>query len=258
MTAFLELYAQVIGTILFGLFVAFIIFFVLLYRKTQVAMLLEQERMQQVLLRAEVEIREQTLLQVSRELHDNLGQLTSLISLNLKMLEMEKPEANKKRISETSELVGQLAHDIKNLTQSLNGDALKQFGWDSLLNREVERVKRTGLLDVRFSLEPSLIPKVPTNKVLPIYRVVQELFHNTLKHSQASLCTLVLEEKNHTLHMQYTDNGRGFDLGSVSNGNGLKNIQKRCDEMLAICSYKSKVGEGVLVDIYLPLMESLS
>lgn len=253
MTTFLELYAQLIGTILFGLFVAFIIYFVLLYRKAQEAMVLEQERMRQVLLRAEVEIREQTLFQVSRELHDNLGQVTSLIGINLKMLERQIQEPNKRRVIETLELVGQLTHDIKYLTNSLNGEAINQFGWDSLLNREVERVKRTGLIDVRFSLDASLVPKVPTNKALAIFRVVQELFHNTLKHSQASLCTLVLEEQPNALHLQYTDNGRGFDVGSVKNGHGLKNIQKRCDEILAVITYQSKEGEGVLVDIYLNL-----
>jgi len=253
MTNFLEIYAQVIGTILFGLFVAFIIYFIVLYRKAQEAMLAEQERMRQELLRAEVEVREQTLIQVSRELHDNLGQLTSLISINLKMLNMQQKEQDKQRLNEVTGLVSQLAHDIRNLTQSLNGDQINQYGWDGLLSREVERVKRTGLVDVRYSLENTLISKVPTDKALAIFRIVQELFNNTLKHSQASLTTLILENKNGALHLQYTDNGRGFNAEQPPKGNGLKNIHERCDAIGAACSLNSKPGEGILVDIYVNL-----
>ncbi|MCH8555337.1 MAG: histidine kinase [Schleiferiaceae bacterium] len=244
----------IVGTLTFSLLIVFIVYFVLLYRKMQMSMLLEQEKMRQALLKAEIEVREQTLMQVSQELHDNLGQLTSLISINLKMLDLSNCERDKARISEIQGLVSQLTHDIKNLSYSLNGERVNQFGWSPLIEREVERMNRSGLVSINYSLTPSLISKVSTDKALTLFRIIQELFNNTLRHSKATICTLHLDEKKQQLHLQYTDNGQGFDPRQVSSSsNGHYSIKKRCHDISATITIDSQPGNGILVDIYMPL-----
>lgn len=242
------------GTLLFGLFVAFIIYFIVLYRKAQDAMVVEQERMRQVLLRAEVEIREQTLVQVSRELHDNIGQLTSLISINLKMLGLQQNEKDKLRVSEILALVSQLSHDIRSLSTSLTGAHISNMGLANLLQREVDRLIRLELIDVSFSIDNALMAQLPPDKAVILFRVIQELFNNTLKHSEATLATLVLESKKKGLHVQYTDNGKGFSPKQTqTDGNGLQNMMQRCQLVGFTYNLQSAVGQGVLVDIYIDL-----
>lgn len=247
-------YPLLAGTILFGLFVSFIIYFVLLYRRAQDAMVVEQERMRHVLLRAEVEIREQTLIQVSRELHDNLGQLTSLININLKMLGIQQNEQDKLRISEIKALVLQLSHDIRSLSTSLNGTQISNLGLANLLQREIERLLRLELIDVSFSIDNTLLEQLPPDKSIIIFRVIQELFNNTLKHSQATLATLVIEARKKGIHFQYTDNGKGFNTQSAEiKGNGLQNMMQRCQLVGFTYTLQSAAGQGVLVDIYIDL-----
>jgi two-component system NarL family sensor kinase len=245
-------YPFLIGALLFGLVVVFFIAFILMYSKAQRKMLDEKAALRKAILQAEIEMREQTLKQVSQELHDNLGQLTSLISLNLKVLRMNAEGDFSNRISETQTLVTQLIHDVKNLSYSLSGKRINQYGLGALLQREVDRVRRTGLVHIQADLNEELISKIPTIKALGIFRIIQELFNNTLKHSQATLCTLIFEEVNDQIHIQFTDNGVGFNLHSRKlDTRGLNNMAERCHQMGGQFQIDSSLGNGVIVNVYL-------
>lgn len=103
------------GTLLFGLLTVFIIYFILLYRKSQTKLHFERERRKRELLQAEVEIKEQTLVNVSREIHDNLGQAAALVKINLNLVSQNIPEADREKINESTELMKKLIGDMRSL-----------------------------------------------------------------------------------------------------------------------------------------------
>jgi two-component system NarL family sensor kinase len=252
-------YPFLIGALLFGLFVVFFVVFILMYHKAQQKMLAEREMLRKAIMLAEIEMREQTLKQVSQELHDNLGQLTSLISMNLKILGIQVSAEQSNRISEIQTLVSQLIHDIKNLSYSLNGKGINQYGLAALLQREIDRVNRTGLIQVQANLNEDLLSQIPTIKALGLFRVIQELLNNTLKHSRAVQCTLTFSLVDAQLHMQYSDNGVGFEPETKgAETSGLKNMSDRCRQMSGQFNLISAPGKGMKVHVYLNLQNEIS
>ena len=235
------------GTILFALLVTFIIYFVVLYRKSQDKFLLEQEQLKQALLRAEVEIKEQTLVDISRELHDNFGQIASLIKINLNLLSKGMNSSQLTKIEETKGLVQELISDFKQLSNSLNGDRIEQIGFTQMLQSEIERINRMDVVKVEGVI-PELhgIQLKHSSKVL-LFRVLQEAINNTLKHSGATKAELNLSVSNEILSVRYWDNGKGFITSNLDNltGSGIRNMEARCKMIGASFKLQGQTGKGV-------------
>src|ERR1035438_5858320 len=101
----------------------FIIYFIVLYRSKQLKNKREQEQQQsafrQELLKAQIEMQEQTLLYVSREIHDNVTQVLSFVKLSLAMAGNGTEDQKKTKITESRELVSQAINDLRDLSKSL-------------------------------------------------------------------------------------------------------------------------------------------
>lgn len=239
------------GTLLFGLLTVFIIYFILLYRKSQTKLHFERERRKRELLQAEVEIKEQTLVNVSREIHDNLGQAAALVKINLNLISQNIPEADREKINESTELMKKLIGDMRSLSQSLNGDNIRRKGFIATLQSDVDRINKTGYVDVQFEHSPERV-SLEADQLIILYRIIQELFTNTLKYAKATTVHLSITEKESLLTVHYTDDGIGFDYQAALNkGSGLSNIKDRCAIIGAKLYFESQLNEGVTVKITL-------
>lgn len=252
----------VAGTVLVSLLLLFIVFVVILYRKAQLKFELERQEFQRAVLEAEVEMREQTLKEVSRDLHDNFGQIASLIKMNLSML---KPETTKdqKHISESIDLLKTLIEDIRVLSRDLAGRDLIQKGLTAMIIQDLERVKRAGLIKVNILHLPQSSGISPEISVF-VYRMFQEILNNILKHSQATEIKLSLYEDETNLSLQLSDNGTGIPRDLLqhkfasSNGNGLQNIRERCRIIGGQVSIESSPDTGTFIEISVPLSDALN
>ena len=239
------------GTLLFGLLTVFIIYFILLYRKSQTKLHFERERRKQELLQAEVEIKEQTLVNVSREIHDNLGQAAALVKINLSLISKDISEADQQKITESSELMKKLIGDMRSLSQSLNGDNIKRKGIIAMLEIDTARINNTGYVRVEFEHAKDAI-NLEFDRQTILYRIIQELFTNTLKYAKAKTVQLKIEENEAEIKVNYADDGIGFDYESaLHNGSGLTNIQDRCGIIGAKLYFQSNIGEGTHVRLSL-------
>lgn len=246
------------GTVLVTLLVVFIIFVVILYRKAQLKFELERQQFQQALLQAEVEIRDQTLSDVSRDLHDNLGQIASLIKINLNMVSDALGDDDRVRIEESRELLKKLMSDFRTLSSSLATRDLRQMSLLRLIEADVERINRSGFIDIKMLSkpeEPELNPEIS----IFIYRMFQELINNILKHSGASRARVNVVNEGDRLLLQVSDNGRGMDASLLEagktpgGGNGLGNIRERCRIIGASCTFESSPNKGTFIEISLPV-----
>ncbi len=246
----IEYFAPVIaGTILFALLIAFIIYFVLLYRKSQVKFTLERERLKKELLHIENEVKEQTLVNVSRELHDNLGQVASLIKINLNMMSDTLDAEDTERIDDSLVLLKQMIGDIKTLSASLKGDNIREKGWFNLIDSDFERLNKQDGIEALFEMEGDLT--LDPEKEVILYRVYQEILNNTIKHAKAQQIHLAITEKNNLLSFNYSDNGMGFDLQHVTKGSGLTNMKERCQIIGAQLEINSEPNHGTQIQIRL-------
>ena len=240
------------GTLLFALLITFIIYFIILYRKSQDKFKFEQNLLRQALLHSEIEIREQTLANVSRELHDNYGQIASLIKINLNLISKEMSPADQAKVSESILLIKQLIGDIKSLSSNLNGEKIRKIGWIKMIENEVKRVNRIGLVQVEFRSDDDL-PAIGHEKEVILYRVTQEIFNNLLKHADASESELSIKLENGKIKFNYSDNGKGLNSNQSIHqmGSGLINMGERCKMIDATFSLTSTAGKGTKIEILL-------
>lgn len=208
------------------------------------------------LLKSQLEMQEQTLQHVSRELHDNIGQIASLVKINLSTIKLEDPQKSAGKLENTKELVRQMMTDIKLLSTSLNGDKLAKVGLFNALQNEADKVNKTGVFSSRFTQHDN-IPPVNDEKAIIIFRMVQEILNNAMKHSEASEINIDAYYRQNSFILSVSDNGRGFNVAEKladkkDTGNGLLNLQERAKVIKATVHFESAEGKGTTTTITTP------
>lgn len=214
-----------------------------------------QKQFQQTLLQSQLEIQEQTLRHVSHELHDNLGQIASLIKINLNTLNLDDSSKAIQKIEDTKTLTRQLISDLKSLSVGLGSDHLSKTGVIKALEIEIERLNKTGQFTATFSNDAGDI-HIPADKAIILYRMVQEILNNCIKHANAKNIDLHLQHHNqeNKYILAIRDDGVGFsiqDSGSDTSA-GLKNLHNRAQLINANLNFYSTPGKGTEVIISIP------
>lgn len=207
------------------------------------------------LLQSQIEIQEQTLRHVSHELHDNLGQIASLIKINLNTLNLDDSSKAIQKIEDTKTLTRQLISDLKSLSVGLGSDHLSKTGVIKALEIEIERLNKTGQFTATFSNDAGDI-HIPADKAIILYRMVQEILNNCIKHANAKNIDLHLQHHNqeNKYILAIRDDGVGFsiqDSGSDTSA-GLKNLHNRAQLINANLNFYSTPGKGTEVIISIP------
>lgn len=236
----------------------YIINFLFLYQKRKKILLKESETLklefEKQLMQSRLEIQEQTLQHISHELHDNLGQVASLIKINLNTLSLNDPEKASAKIEHTREITQQLIMDIKALSVSLDADRITQTGLVNALETEVERLNKTDAFEASFSKHGS-IAELDQDKSVILYRMAQEILNNMVKHSGAKHLSILLQGSENLFILEFNDDGAGFDVSAKkqSDGAGLRNLETRAKLIKAQLIMESIPGKGTRVRIELPL-----
>jgi hypothetical protein len=227
----------------------FIIFFIVIYKRAQLKFEIEKQQFQQTLLQAEIEIREQTFLDISRELHDNLGQLAALIKINLNQL--GSPFKEQSKLQDSIQLVSQMISSIKSISTSLNSDQLSNIGLEAAIKLDVQRINKLGLIKLDLVIQSS--NHLSSGVSIFLYRIYQEIINNVLSHSKATKANILLQQTNGLILFSVTDNGIGFSGKENKHGNGLRNIKARCEILGAELIISSQSDKGAEIIIKTPL-----
>ncbi|HEY6505243.1 MAG TPA: ATP-binding protein [Chitinophagaceae bacterium] len=228
---------------------AFLLFRIYLKRKNN--LLLEKERMsiqfEQTLLQSKLEIQEQTFHHISQELHDNIGQVLSLVSINLNSL---KAPGESARITLMDELLEKVLIDLRNLSHSLDADHIRDNGWHTPVHKLLHHLQQTGKYTTAVKLEDDL-PALGNERPIILFRMIQEVINNITKHAKADRIVFEAQKKENGLLITIQDNGKGFDSRDASEGAGLRNLENRAKLINANLSVDSEPGKGTLVTIFI-------
>ena len=239
--------------ILLALLTAFIIYFVLLYRKKQNDFEQEKQALNLALLTAEDEIKTQTLKDISRELHDNLGQIASLIKINLNLLQkIDNDIEHTQKLKETKVLTQQLITDIRSIAQSLNYDDSQNLNLQLMIDHHITQIKKTKTVKVNYETYGN-IPKLENETTIFLFRIIQESITNIIRHAQADELGLILTYDSTIFSILISDNGRGFDKDKITYGSGLKNLTYRCQIIGAQLNIDSLPGKGTTISVKLKI-----
>jgi two-component system, NarL family, sensor kinase len=203
-------------------------------------------------LSAMLEGQEAERMRIARDLHDGIGGLLTTIKAYFNSLphppeEIQNPELYNK----TNDLINEACVEVRRVAHNLVPQTLSLSGLQGTIEDLGEHLEAQGL---KCDIVVEGIPhNVDQTKGIMIYRILQELANNILKHAEASNVLLQAIVYEDTLNLLVEDNGKGFDTSQVSDGQGLQNVQWRVNFLRGTMEYESTPGVGTTVTIGLPL-----
>jgi signal transduction histidine kinase len=236
----------------FILAAAFIFFFL----KYQRRIALQKEAMQKAAIQYSEQLLNATLLsqeeerkRIGRDLHDDVGASLS----NLKMI-MAQTVTVAEGKPEYKPLIDKIITTVRTISHSLSPPGLELFGLDYTLQELFDGFAAGGVITIDFNNElGEQLDKLNDQTALAIYRVMQELLSNTIKHAGAKIISIKCFAENNTRVITYRDDGKGINTGAdKKNGMGMQNIMARLKMIQASGDVTTADGEGFFIKITIP------
>jgi signal transduction histidine kinase len=244
------------ATLLFATIIGFIIYFIVLYRNRQLKNKQEQDEREaayrQELLQTQIEIQEQTLEYISKEIHDNITQILSFVKLSLASVGNSLDDSKKAKINESRELVAQTITDLRDLSKSLSFEHIAQIGLVKTIEKEVDKVNKSGLVKTSLLTEGQMY-SLGEQRELVLFRIYQEAINNALKYSGAKHFKITLQYQADLFNLTLEDDGAGFSPGLLNNknGSGLRNMENRASLIGGKAIIDSAPGNGCRIHVSL-------
>jgi len=233
----------------------FVIGFFIAFQKRKNKLLLERleakQKFERELSTSQLEIQEQTFKNIAWELHDNVGQLLSVVSMQLNIMLNKAPESLIEQIEDTKSVVSETVQEIRNLSKTLNNDVIQNNGLVRSLQIEVERFNRLKYLEATINIEGEEVYIKSEHEIL-IFRMYQECLSNVMKHSKAKKLNINLHYKKEELEITAEDDGVGFDSSKKTESSGLKTIKGRAELLNAKYLLTSEIGKGTSLTLIYP------
>ena len=200
------------------------------------------EKFEREIAETQVEIREETLRNISWELHDNIGQLLTLAKIQLQ-------NATEENISEVRETITKGLKEVRSLSKLINPEAMNNIDVKEAVQLEIDRFNRLNFIDSSLQIVGEEV-RIDKKASIIIFRILQEFFSNTIKHSKASNLDVTLTYSEDILHILAKDNGVGFSNDeNLIKGIGLTNIEARAKLIGATAVLSSEKNKGTSIEI---------
>ncbi|GAA4273379.1 histidine kinase [Aquimarina gracilis] len=242
-------------TVLFLLSLSLIIFFILYQRR----LLTQQKRHQKIesdyqkeLLKTSILSQEEERTRIAKELHDDVGAMLTTTKLYFSQINPELPEDELNEITEKmSGFFDDMIYTVRSISQDLRPVILEKLGLIEAIQSLAQTVNDSGNIEVEF--KNNTIKTIAKSKELNIYRIIQELITNTIKHAEASEVGIELKNEDEKLIILYEDNGKGVDQKKLDHkkGLGLKNIESRLSVLSGNMDFL-KVSSGMKIKVTCP------
>jgi len=229
-----------------------IIILILVYQKKQLLFIFEKKALksqyQEELLKSRIEAQEETLNNVSKELHDNVGQLVGTAKMLVATAVRKLPDVGD-TLKEADQTLSKTIQELRMLSKSLNKQWLEQFNFFENLQDETHRINSAGTIIMTAS--PAVALSLPKERQLILFRMVQEAFQNSMKHAAATHIHIKAEQQEAKLLVTIEDNGKGFDVNNTSkHGFGMLNLKHRVSLIGGVARWKSdNTGTKVTIEI---------
>jgi two-component system, NarL family, sensor kinase len=214
-----------------------------------------KENYDKELYKAQSEIQEQTFQEISREIHDNVGQLLSLARLGLGTLDMDKKDEVKETIVEISDILEKALEELRHMSHTMNAEIIKKGGLKKSIEMQVGFMQRGGRFNIQFNVNGEYVRLTETKEII-LFRIVQEAVNNIIRHAKATEICISLGYNRAFLKLVIQDNGKGFSLNDQILGtkhlNGIYNMQHRAKLIEAEFEIDSKPGNGTSITVTTP------
>ena len=213
-----------------------------------------KNQFEQELLQTKIEIQEQTLKTISEEIHDNIGQVLSLVKINLNTVTGITDTDELTKLETSKELVSKAINDLRDLSRSMHGDRITELGLQQSIADELLILQNSTEFETHLQVTGNKY-KLPPQKEMVLFRIVQEALHNSIKHSKATRLDVGLNYQHDNFTLTISDNGKGFypqALQLSETGIGLKSMQDRATLIGGKFSIQAMKNNGTSISINLP------
>ncbi|SFD53044.1 Histidine kinase [Chitinophaga sp. CF118] len=199
---------------------------------------------------------EQERKRIAEDLHDEVGAQLSVLKLNLNQLQplLKNENGEQEQLKETKDFTDTIIQQLRFISQSLHPQALENLGLSQALDSFCNLMNKNKTVKILYKEDGTQYP-VEREKALNIYRVVQELINNILKHAQATEVLILYESTPTVLNISIEDNGNGqllrsLDISRKKTGSlGLKNIESRLNIIGGNIRYLPGATGGTIAEI---------
>jgi len=237
-------------TLYVSLIIAIIIiyFFVSIIRYHRRYMRLQREK-----IFAEITIRENERKRIAGDLHDSLGPLLSAVKLNIGSVDTLAP-ADRGVLEKTGRYLDEIIGSLRRISHDLVPGILERRGLLEAIREFIAQVGARGSVNIQLYVVKEI--QVPKEKEIHIFRMIQEIIHNTIKHAHAGNLQIGFSEEGGHILCLTKDDGCGFDKEkalSRSSGLGLRSLESRCEILGGILQLDSAPGAGTNYFIKIPV-----
>jgi signal transduction histidine kinase len=212
---------------------------------------------QEEILKNTISAQEKERKRIAQDLHDEVGAMLSVVKLNIGRIEKKSDETMAKELAaETKTYLDEVITQVRRITRSLLPPSLEKLGLYFALEELANWINKSERMKIECWKSGEQF-RFDNKKELAVFRIVQELLNNAIKHSDASVININARfSPNNNLMISVTDNGRGFELKEKMNtGLGLKNLESRIQIMNAKFKIKSTQEKGTTAIIYVNAKE---
>ncbi|WP_293299851.1 sensor histidine kinase [Pedobacter sp. UBA4863] len=201
-------------------------------------------------MQARVEEGEILMTIISKEVHDNIGQLSTMIKMHLRKIGKLATDNTQITIIEAAhEFADELILNAREISYSLNSDLIRENGLFRMVSRQLEYIKTVKKINYDIEIDSDETAIAP-DKALIIYRIVQEILNNILKHAHAEMVTVRIIYQHQFFKLTIRDDGQGFESsGFARESMGLKQMQQRARLLDGVLNINSEKGFGTIVTL---------
>jgi hypothetical protein len=238
---------------LFAVLSSSLVFFVMAFKRKKQAFKAErellEERFRSSLAESKLEISEQTLKDVAREIHDGIGQRVTYA-----IQALERETSAKEDVRDT---LLEVITDLRNLSRSLHTSHIQEMGLDLAAEKECQVTEKLTGIKCTYTPPEGMINVSPQAEII-LFRCLQEALQNAVKYAECSEIQVRLSTLEAHLELVIKDNGQGFDTANTERGIGTRSMHERVEMFKGDLQLLSEIGKGTEVRITLPYHESSS
>lgn len=238
----------IIVAIVLGIIIAY--FIISIIRQQRRTLKLNQEKIQ-----AEISTMENERRRIASDLHDELGPLLSAVKLQINSLDYQN-EQDRLLIAKSGNHIDDIIRKLRDISNNLMPNTLIRKGLIAATEEFIAGINQLNSHQLRIQFQHQISQPIPKEKEIHLYRIIQEIIHNALKHASATTLSMKLKNNDQILFLITEDNGIGFDYASRRKDNtglGLHNLGSRTEIMGGELNIQTEPGKGMRCVFEIPL-----
>lgn len=193
---------------------------------------------------AEITIQEIERKRIANDLHDSLGPVLSAVKLNINSIEITSAQ-DQQIIDRTGKYLDEIIASMRQISYNLLPNTLERKGLVEAVHEFIAQVNNKHSIDIEFMVLKDC--SIPKEKEIHIFRIIQEIIQNTIKHAMAKHLQIGISEEDGNFLLLTKDDGKGFDVQKEKmhlNGLGLKSLESRSELLNGVLSLESSPNGG--------------